>query len=500
MLDPTSGLPPTAAPARASSESLDGSLVRGLAWTSGAKWGSQVLSWASTLIVARLLTPQDYGLVGMASIYLGLVTMLSEFGLGTTVMALRDLTEEQVAQLHGFALLFGLGSFALSCLMAWPLGAFFHSAELPPVVVVMSVTFIITSFRIVPSALLRRELRFRDLAVIDTVGALVLAVAMIAFAWFGFRYWTLVIGGLLSAGLSTIQTLWLQRQRMARPRAATLQHAMTFSWRILSSRLSWYAYSNADFLVAGRILGKTALGVYDFAWTLANVPIEKITVLIGQVAFPIFAAVQHEPAEMRRYLLRLTEGLALLTFPASFGMALVAPDFVMIFLGPKWSGAIVPLQLLAVFVGFRSVVPLLPQILNVTGDSRFAMYNSLLAAIVMPTSFYLMGVRWGTAGLAIAWMTVYPLLTLILYWRVSQRIALSTQEYLRALWPALSSTIVMCAVVFGVKRATAEHESRGPVLALQVGLGALTYVLMCLTVHRTRLRAFYEVVQRQRSS
>ena len=219
MLDPTSGLSPTAPPARASTDSLDRSLVRGLAWTSAAKWGSQVLSWASTLIVARLLTPQDYGLVGMASIYLGLVTMLSEFGLGTTVMALRDLTEEQVAQLHGFALLFGVGSFALSCLMAWPLGAFFRSTELPPVVVAMSVTFIIASFRIVPSALLRRELRFRDLAVIDTVGALVLAVAMIAFAWFGFRYWTLVIGGLLSAGLSTIQTLWLQRQRMARPRA-----------------------------------------------------------------------------------------------------------------------------------------------------------------------------------------------------------------------------------------------------------------------------------------
>ena len=362
MLDPTSGLPATAPTARASTDSLDRSLVRGLAWTSAAKWGSQVLLWASTLIVARLLTPQDYGLVGMASIYLGLVTMLSEFGLGTTVMALRDLTEEQVAQLHGFALLFGLGSFALSCLMAWPLGAFFHSAELPAVVVVMSVTFIIASFRIVPSALLRRELRFRDLAVIDTVGALVLAVAMIAFAWLGFRYWTLVIGGLLSAGLSTIQTLWLQRQRMARPRAATLQHAdMTFSWRILASRLSWYAYSNADFLVAGRILGKAALGVYEFAWTLANIPIEKITVLIGQVAFPIFAAVQHEPAEMRRYLLRLTEGLALLTFPASFGMALVAPDFVAIFLGSKWSGAIVPLQLLAVLVGFRSVVPLLPR-------------------------------------------------------------------------------------------------------------------------------------------
>ena len=498
MLESTPETTPTAAPARASTESLDRSLLHGLAWTSAAKWGSQVLSWASTLIVARLLSPEDYGLVGMASIYLGLVTMLSEFGLGAAVMALRDLTEEQVAQLHGFAVLFGVGSFAVSCLAAWPLGAFFHSTELPPVVIVMSVAFIISSFGIVPGSLLRRDLRFRELALIDTLSALVMAVALIAFAWFGFRYWTLVIGGLLSATLSTVQMVRLRHQRLARPRIRTLEHAMTFSRHILISRLSWYAYSNADFLVAGRILGKAALGVYDFAWTLANVPIEKITVLIGQVAFPIFAAVQHEPDEMRRYLLRLTEGLALLTFPASFGLALVAPDFVLTFVGEKWSGAILPLQLLAVFVGFRSVVPLFSQILNVMGDSRFAMYMSLLAAIVMPTSFYLMGTRWGTPGLAVAWMTVYPLVTLLMYRRVARRIGMPLGEYLHALWPALSSTAAMCGAVIGLQWLAASHWPRGARLGFEILTGAVVYFAMCATVHLPRLRAFYNVVQRHR--
>ena len=228
-------------------------------------------------------------------------------------------------------------------------------------------------------------------------------------------------------------------------------------------------------------------------------PIEKITVLIGQVALPVFAAVQDEPAELRRYLLRLTEGLALLTFPASFGMALVAPDFVALFLGPKWSGAVLPLQLLAVFVGFRSVIPMFTQILNVTGDSRFSMYNSLLMALVLPASFYLMGVRWGTAGLAITWMTVYPALTLVIvYRRVAQRIALPTRDYLRALWPAASSTIVMCGAVFGAQKLTAGHGSRGTRLGLQVGVGALAYSTVCATVHRHRLRAFYDMIRRHR--
>src|SRR5712692_5628349 len=101
---------------------LDRSLLHGIAWTSGAKWAGQLFAWASTLIVARLLTPEDYGLVGMASIYLGLITLVSEFGLGSAVITLRDLSEEQVAQLNGLAVLVGVVSCAVSCAAVIPLG------------------------------------------------------------------------------------------------------------------------------------------------------------------------------------------------------------------------------------------------------------------------------------------------------------------------------------------------------------------------------------------
>ena len=119
------------------SRDLDGTLVRGLAWTGGVKWGAQVFAWASTLIVARLLTPDDYGLVGMATVYLGLVTMISEFGVGTTVLTLRELTEQEIAQLNGFSIILGLIGFTLSCLAAVPVGLFFKSPRLPMVIVAM---------------------------------------------------------------------------------------------------------------------------------------------------------------------------------------------------------------------------------------------------------------------------------------------------------------------------------------------------------------------------
>src|SRR5206468_10916030 len=104
----------TPAPAPPSHVQLDGTLVRGLAWTAGMKWGAQVFSWVSTLIVARLLNPDDYGVVGMATVYLGFANLISEFGVGTTIITLRDLPEEDVAQLNGFAVLLGVAGFALS--------------------------------------------------------------------------------------------------------------------------------------------------------------------------------------------------------------------------------------------------------------------------------------------------------------------------------------------------------------------------------------------------
>src|SRR5947207_764067 len=301
---------------------LDRSLAHGIAWTAGAKWAIQALTWASWLIVARLLTPEDFGLVGMAGIYLGLVALLSEFGLGAAVMTFRELSAEQIGQLNGLALLVGLGSVLVSCAVAIPLGHFFRAPQLPLVIVVMSATFVITSFKAVPFALLQRDMRFKALALIDAGQAVVVAMTMIGFALAGLRYWSLVAGGVLAALMSTAMMLKLQRAGFAWPRRKSLKQAMALSTDVLISRLSWYAYSNSDFLVAGRILGKAALGFYNCSWTLANMPVEKVTTLVGQVTLAVFSAVQTDHAAIRRYVLGITEGISLLIFPISAGLVL----------------------------------------------------------------------------------------------------------------------------------------------------------------------------------
>src|SRR5437016_4606056 len=267
------------------------------------------------------------------------------------------------------------------CIVAIPLGRFFHAPQLPLVVVAMSTTFVITSFKTVPLALLQRDLRFKTLAFIDLSQALVLAISMVGFAVAGFRYWTLVCGGVLSALISTGAILRLRRAPLAWPRRTSLKPAITLSSNVLISRLCWYTSSNADFLVAGRILGKAALGFYNVGWTLASVPVDKVTALVGQVTPAFLSAVQTDHAALRRYLLRITEGIALITFPLGLGLALVAQDFVLVILGSKWSATIAPLRLLAAYATIRSITPLLAQVLHTIRDTRFEMWNMVAAAV-----------------------------------------------------------------------------------------------------------------------
>ena len=382
---------------------LDRSLTHGVAWMGAIKWITQLFTWVSTLLVARLLSPADYGLIGLASMYLGIVTLLSEFGIGTTIVSMRNLTRDEHSQINTLALLFGVVSFVVSCAAGPVLAWFFDAPQLTLVVIAMGSIFLITGVRVVPQALLQRDMRFKDLAINEGIQSLVLAVGSVLFAMLGFRYWTLVLSAVIGAAFSTIGVLRLQRLPFQWPQWKTLAPAVRFSRQTIMGRLAWYVYQNADFFVAGKVLGKDALGAYKFGWDLASSPIEKISSLVGRVTPAILSAAQRDKAALRRYLLRITEALALATFPATIGLGLVAEHMVLVVLGEKWRVMIAPLQLLSVAAAIRSVTPILPQILSVIGENRRAMWVNVAGAIVMPITFFI-GSRWGTIGLAAGWL------------------------------------------------------------------------------------------------
>lgn len=459
------------------------------------KWGCQIVNWVATLVVARLLTPGDYGLVGMATLYLGLVMMLTEFGIGATIVSLRNLDREQIKQLNGFSVLFGSFGFLVSCAAAIPISHFFRAPQLVLVLIAMSTTFVISSLKTVPFALMQKDLRFRKLAVFEGIQSISVSLLNITFAWLGFGYWTLVIGSVLGAICSTGLVLSVAPFPFAWPRVPAIREALAFSGHLIGGRLSWYAYSNADFLVLGRVLGQQALGVYSLAWTLAGVAIDKISAMVLRVTPAIFSTVQEDIPALRRYFLLLTEGIALATIPMTLGLALVARDFVTIVLGPKWVDAVVPLQLLAFYASFRSITPLLSQVLNLTGYVRLTMWNNVAAAIVLPIGFVIAS-RYGPTGVSIVWIALHPLVMLPLYRTLFRLTQLRIREYLRALVPALQGSAVMAITVNLVQLLPTPASMPMLKVAAEVVLGAIAYTATLYLLQRERIRTTLALLRR----
>jgi teichuronic acid exporter len=472
-------------------------MLSGVAWASAAKWSTQIIAWASTILVARILVPSDYGLITMAGVFLGVVMMLSEFGVGSAVVTLRELPAEELRQLNALAVLLGLAGSALTALMAYPLGLFFRAPALPPVLLVVGLTFFISSLQSVPAALLRRELRFRTLATIDAARGLIVPAVTLIGALLGLRYWALALGSVVGALVTTTLTIYHRRVSFSKPRLGGLRHVLQFSRHLLVGRVAWVVYENGDFAVAGRRLPQAAVGDYSLAWTLAISPIEKIMMVLQDVTPSLFSAVQNNRTELKRYLLNLTEILCLVTIPASVGLSLVSHDLVAVVLGPKWSGAAMPLALLAVYAGVRPMTGLFAHLFLATRETQFMMRAAVAWAVLLLAGF-VVGSSWGPTGIAAAWLIVHPVLAYTSFMRVQRLLDLSGADYFRALRLGLDGAAVMALAVLALQHLLAPSWSPTVRLVASILLGAATYALATWVMHRARLAQILDWLKRVR--
>src|SRR5206468_913675 len=167
---------------------LDRTIVHGMTWTAGIKLATIAVSWTCTIMLARILSPQDYGIFAMATVYVGLTSMVTDFGLGAAIVALPDLSDKLAAQLHTAAAIVGGAAFTISCIAAVPVSRFFRTPNLAPVIVVLSTVLIFDSLRMVPTARLGRQLRLKDLALLDGGRAFIALVLAVPMALLGARY------------------------------------------------------------------------------------------------------------------------------------------------------------------------------------------------------------------------------------------------------------------------------------------------------------------------
>jgi teichuronic acid exporter len=475
---------------QSSGPTLKTKFLHGLAWTAGMRWAGQVATWTATIIVARILDPSDYGIFSIAMIYIAFMQLVTEFGLGTAVIAMRELDSAVIEQLNTLAVFLGICAFAITVLCSPLLAWFFHMPQLTAVTVALGTTFIIGAFQSVPMAKMQAALEYKRLSLFEILRNLLLSVAIVVFAWVGFRYWSLVLANVLGAALNVCMILAVCRVGFRWPRPNQLRPALHFSGQLLFSRLAWYSWSNADFFVVGKVLGEKALGHYTLAWNLASIPVEKLSSILLSVTPGLFAQLKVANGEMKRSLLGIMEGVALVGFPVAVGLALIAEDLIRVVLGTKWVPALRPLELLAAVACLRMIGPVFSQALVFLRDTGFELRRSLLSALLMPLFFW-MGTQWGIAGVAWAWVLAFPLLLSLLFYRASHKIHFTLEEFLSRLYLPASATLAMAVVLIGVNLAlpiTGLVRLSGNILA-----GALVYCGTLLIIDRkNRVRSLLQ--------
>ena len=445
------------------------------------------------MTVARELGPSNFGLIGMANAFLGMAAVVNEFGMSGAIVSLPSICDKEIRQLNFVSVSVGVSVFLVTCAIAKPLGLFFHAPSLPMVVIAMSIVLIIGSFRNVPDGLLKREFNFKFLATARALETLIYGITIVTATWLGAGYWSLVIGAVLGPACSCAFILLRRSAPFEIPNLSYLKKPLQLSWHILINRLGGYGYSNADSLIAGRMLGQTALGSYNLAFTLANLPMQRISDQVGAVIPAYFSNVQRDEAALRDYVLKITEGLMLLILPISIGLSLVADDLVIAIVGTKWVDSIQPLRILAFFISTYSAANVFIPMLNVRGNSRFVMWNNLAGTVYLPLGFYV-GSHWGTVGIAAAWPLLYPFVAAPLFIRAFRELHLSWDSYLRSLYPALTATLIMAASVLILRSfmTTQPHHIR---LVTEILLGAAVYCSTLATLHPQQLRRVYHVLR-----
>ncbi len=469
-------------------------VLSGFFWLSIGTFVGQFISWASTIVVIRLLLPKDYGLMAMASSVIVLLTTFSELGIGSSIVQAKHITEKEIRQIYGFVITSSAVIF-LVCHLAAPVVALFYKEQnLVAILRVMNLNFILIALYIVPQARFIREMNFKTKTAVDVIAHIGSAMTTLILALMGKGVWALVYGALVLNAVKVVAF------NAVRPDRLWPIFNVDGSWKIISygimltgSRLLFSFYNQADLIVVGRFLGQSVLGVYAVAMNLAAMPAEKVLPLINQISFTSYSRIQGDMDRVRRNLLRTTRMIAFAGFPIFWGMAVVAPEALPLILGAKWKSSVVPFQLLCIMLPLKALNPILASTVNAVGEVKINLINTAVTVVVMVAAF-LIGVQYGILGVCFAWIIAYPATFLFTCLHNLKVLGMPLREYLSEIAFPLLASFVMAGLIFSFRGIL--HYPPVYSLALLISFGIASYLGMILLFKKDEFLEMKRLLQR----
>jgi O-antigen/teichoic acid export membrane protein len=438
--------PPTPPPSRLRAQVLAGVLWKFL--SQGFRQGSRLIV---ALILARLLTPEQFGVAAEVLVISSLVTVFSDLAFGAALIQRAEIDEDDRSTAFWCCVISGVVFTAVGVAVAGPVADFYREPDVKPLLTVLSFQFLVTSLATVQESLLARELRFKVLEsrqMVVTVGG---AAVGIGAAAAGAGAWAIILQSLSLSVLSTI-LLWIVSPWRPRFRFSTaaLRRAASFSSYIFGHRLLYYLHRNSDNLLIGRFSGAASLGAYAIAYNVILVPFSRIAAPIQDVLFPAFSRIQDEPERIAGGWLRVTRAVAAVTVPMLVGVAIVADDFVDVLLGPKWHAAALVIRILAWVGILQSLQSLNTGILEALGQAR-TIFRYTVVFFFAHLIAFVIGVHWGIVGVAVGYSISTTIIEPSYLWLTARAAGLSPWTFLESVSGVFEAGALMGLGVIGIQ-------------------------------------------------
>lgn len=404
------------------------------------------LSIVATAVLARLLTPHDYGLIGMVVVFTGFVAMFKDLGLSLATVQRPEISDAQISTLFWVNVTISVAITALMILLAPLIGWFYGEPRLAMITMVTATGFLIGGLAVQHEALLKRQMRFFALSVIALTSMTIGYIVGIILAWRGASYWSLVFSQLALLASNTLGVWFVCRWRPGRPRRNTgVRSMLSFGGNVTGYALINYISKNTDSLIVGRMFGPQLLGLYTKAVQLLSLPTDQINDPLSTVSIPALSRLADSPDRYRQAYLRIMEKVIMVTMPTVILMLATSDWLVLIVLGPQWSESAKILLFMAVAGLFQPVAATGGWLLVSQGRVRDMLRWSLINAPISILSI-VAGVPWGVVGVAASFslgriLVANPLL----FWFVGRSGPVRMSDFYRLLAPFTGASL--CALL-----------------------------------------------------
>lgn len=453
----------------------------------------QAVQVTITAFLARLLTPDDFGLVAIAGVFTGLAAVVGEWGLGAAIIQRKEVDQARLSTSFWFS--FGSGG-VWSVLLLWGadwIGRAMGQEALAPVVRVLAVGCVIGALGTVHRALLNKHLHFKRMALSEVMGVCAWGITALWMAWRGWGVWSLVVGELARGGVSTVAVWTFARWWPSWVMAwRGFRSLFSFGAQLTGGSLVNYGATNIDYFFIGKFLGSEALGYYSLAYRLTTYPQVRLSTVIARVVFPVLARVNEEDELLRRGYLSAVGTIALLVFPLIAGLFVLAGDLVKVLWGTPWEAAVLPLKILCVVGALKGIGTTVGLIFLAKGRADIHLkWNGFAFGVVSVA--VLLGVSFGVAGVASA-MGISTLVLFLICQAIANRlIGLRFGAFFRTMKPALMGALGMGVVVGMFAWVSRPYLSATQVLVLGVLVGVVSYAWLVGLLRRGIYREVREV-------